>query len=42
MLDAFMTKTMAREVTFNILIHCHFDSVVMLSLNCCKANTPTL
>lgn len=43
MLDAFMTKIMATEVTFNIfLIHCHFYSVVMLSINRCKANTPTL
>lgn len=41
MLDAFMTKTMATEGNFNILIYYHFDSVVMLSLYSCKAKTVT-
>lgn len=42
MLDAFMTKIMATEGNFNILIYYHFYSVVMLSLNSCKANSPNL
>lgn len=39
MLDAFMTKTMATESNFSILIYYPFYSVVMHS---CKANSPSL